>query len=221
MINSSAIDAAKSAKSILALLFFRYASLTPTGSQARQLPVLLVAPHFSIHQVGTAGHPLLNQIRSKTETVSVQGIPFHVILSYNKVAGIDGYVIGLKFSDAEGSMDSAKAKQANGIQIALAIAHRAVQMLTPDLHSISILGFYLLTDEIEARRPGGSRLKVRLYSSQAAAMHQALQHKLQHLSRFTTEGGVAWVLSEHPHANYGQFNALKSELAKQIRTTLC
>ncbi|WP_338847006.1 hypothetical protein V8J88_24980 [Massilia sp. W12] len=76
-----------------------------------------------------AGHSLLNQVHTKNEVVMVDEKPYTVILSYNKVAGIDGYVVGLKFTNAAGSMDSAEAKPVNGMQVGLAIAHRAAQML--------------------------------------------------------------------------------------------
>lgn len=50
---------------------------------------------------------------------------------------------------------------------------------------------------------------------------KALQHRLPHLARLETLGGVAWLFTEKIHTAYSQFNRLENELAKQIRTTLC
>lgn len=74
-----------------------------------------------------AGHALLNQVRHKREAIAVDGEPYHVELSYNRIAGIEGFVVGLKFSDASGSMDSALAKyHANPFRLAKAIASRGI-----------------------------------------------------------------------------------------------
>ncbi len=168
-----------------------------------------------------AGHTLLNQVRTKSEVVIVNNQPYTVVLSYNKVADMDGYVIGLKFADAEGSMDSATIKPTYAISVALAVAHRAVQMLKPDLANTIILGFYLLTDDLDARGPLAKKAKIRVYNNRAQEMHKALQHRLPHLARLETLGGVAWLFTEKIHTAYSQFNRLENELAKQIRTTLC
>ncbi len=163
----------------------------------------------------------MNQVRTKNEVVVVNDKQYTVILSYNKVAGIDGYVVGLKFTDDIGSMDSAVAKPVNGMQVGLAIAHRAAQMLKPDLHRVAILGFYLLTDDIDTSRPGGSKVKIWMYNRQALTIHKSLQNKLQHLTRFDVQGGAAWVMTEKPYNSYEQVSVLENELAKQLRVTLC
>lgn len=168
-----------------------------------------------------AGHPLLNQVRSKNELIAVDGETYNIILSYNQVIGIEGFVVGLKFTDATGSMDSSKAKAANGIRVGVAIARRAIQMIKPDLDSVGILGFYLLTDELDTRRPSGSRGKIRLYTNQARIMQHAFKDKLQHLTNFEVQGGTAWVLSEKPYGTYDQFSIIENELAKQMRIILC
>jgi hypothetical protein len=168
-----------------------------------------------------AGHSLLNQVRAKSEALTVGGETYSIVLTYNKVLGIDGYVVGLKFSDAVGSMDSAKAKPVHGIQLSLAIAHRVIQMIKPDSDSVEILGYYLLTDELDVRKVDGTRQKKRLYGNQANKMQQAFKDKLQHLANFEVEGGAAWVLSAKPYSNYEQFKLLEKELAKQLRVTLC
>ncbi|MEN9868899.1 MAG: hypothetical protein RL748_4489 [Pseudomonadota bacterium] len=168
-----------------------------------------------------AGHPLLNQVRSKSEPITVNGKTFNIVLSYNRVIGIDGYVVGLKFTDAIGSMDSSQAKAIHGMVLGNAIAHRAVQMLKPDLDCIAILGFYLLTDDLDLRRPGGRSTKIWLYDQQATTIHRNLKDKLQHLTNFEVQGGTAWAMSAKPYGAYDQFKLLENELAKQIRITPC
>jgi hypothetical protein len=168
-----------------------------------------------------AGHPLLNQVRSKSESIAINGETYNIVLSYNQVVGIQGFVVGLKFTDASGSMDSAAAKPVHGIQLSLAIAHRAIQMIKPDLDSVEILGFYLLTDELEGRKVGGTKQKKRMYGNQAIKMQQAFKDKLQHLANLEVEGGAAWVLSTKPYSDYEQFNLLEKELAKQLRAEIC
>lgn len=142
-------------------------------------------------------------------------------MSYNRVIGIDGYVVGLKFADQDGSMDSAKATGAHGVSLGIAISYRAIQMIKPDLDNISILGFYLLTEDLEARRPGGGRLKVRLYGTRALEIHAAVKHKLQCLTHFQVEGGYAWAMTENHYSTYDQFNIIEKELAKQMRVSIC
>ena len=94
-------------------------------------------------------------------------------------------------------------------------------MIKPDLATISIFGFYLLTDELAERSPNGVRRKMQLYSAKAGVMHRDLIGKLQHLTEFEVVGGAAWVLSEKPYQAYQQFALLEKELAKQMRVTLC
>lgn len=168
-----------------------------------------------------AGHPLLNQVRTKSEPLVVDGKAYQIILSYNRVIGIDGYVIGLKFADETGSMDSSKVGNTRGHSIARAVAYRAVQMLKPDLATISIIGFYLLTDDLTARSARGKEVKMRLYRAQARNIQAALVTKLQNLTEIQVEGGSAWMISENPYQAYSQFTTLEKELAKQLRVVLC
>ena len=168
-----------------------------------------------------AAHPLLNQIRSKSEPLAINGKIFHIVLSYNMVHGIDGYVVGLKFSDAGGSMDSAKSSALDAHKLSLAVSHRAIQMMKPDLDSVEILGFFLLTDDIEARRAGGAKGKKRIYKNGASRMHRAFKDKLQHLASIEVEGGAAWILSAKPYSEYEQYKLLEHELAKQLRIEIC
>jgi hypothetical protein len=169
-----------------------------------------------------AGHPLLNQVRSKSEEITVNGETYYIELSYNRVAGIPGFVVGLKFSDANGSMDSAMIKHPpNPYSLAKAVAWRAVQMLKPDLDNVSIMGFYLLTEEIDARGPNASKAKTRIYNTKATTMHRELKDKLQYLAAFEVEGGVGWAMSVNHYSTYQQFDVFQNELAKQMRMAIC
>jgi hypothetical protein len=168
-----------------------------------------------------AGHPLLNQVKEKTEIAHIGGSIYHIHLSYHRVTGIEGYVAGLKFSDQDKNMDSSKIGKVNPFQLGIAIANKAKQMVAPDLDQISILGFYLLTDDLEARKKGGSRLKKRLYNAQALEIHSQVKNKLPHLTRLETDRGAGWAMSEHNFSSYHEFQIFERELAKQLRISAC
>lgn len=167
------------------------------------------------------GHRLLNQVKEKSEIVVANGAIFSIHISYHKIAGIEGYVAGLKFSDQYGSMDSAKKGTTNPFQLGIAIANKAVQMLKPDLHQISVLGFYLLTEDLESRRANGARSKRRIYHAQALEIHSELKHKLRYLTSFDVDGGLGWAMSANDFDSYEQFKVFETELAKQIRMSIC
>ncbi len=168
-----------------------------------------------------SGHPLLNQVKSKTEIVLVDNKKYNIHLSYHEIDGIDGYVVGLKFSDESGSMDAAKPGKVNPFTLGSAVANKAAQMLKPDLGIISILAFYLLTDDLDSRRTDGGKAKGIIYHAQAIRIHRKVKHKLQHLTRFEVQGGLAWAMSEHDFSDYAQFKVLETELAKQMRAIPC
>ncbi len=79
----------------------------------------------------------------------------------------------------------------------------------------------LLTEDLEASRPGGANAKGRAYDRAARAMHDILRGKLSHLTRFDAQGGIAWIMSEKPYDQYEQIAVLERELAKQIMVALC
>lgn len=168
-----------------------------------------------------AGHPLLNQVKSKTDIVAVDGKLYNVHLSYHRVVGIEGLVVGLKFSDEGGSMDSAKPGNVNPYALGRAVANKTAQMLKPDLEAISILAFYLLTEDLDNRRADGGEAKATIYHAQAIRIHNRVKHKLQNLTRFSVQGGLAWAMSEHDFATYDQFKVLENELAKEMRVLPC
>ena len=98
-----------------------------------------------------AGHPMLSQVKSETSVLDFSGRQFNVVLTYHKVSELSGHAVGIKFSDVTDSMDSSKSVKINGMLLGKAIGERVVEM-TRNLHGISFLGFYLLTDEIEKER---------------------------------------------------------------------
>lgn len=168
-----------------------------------------------------AGHPLLTQTGEKSDVVSVDGIAYYIHLSWHRIVGIDGNIVGLKFADQKGSTDSAKRGHVNPYLLGKAISMKVVQMLEPELDRIAVFGFYLLTGDIEDRHEGGGVIKVQRYNAQALKIHAGVKHKLQHLTRFEVQGGVAWAMSENDFATYEHFKIFENELAKQIRISSC
>lgn len=168
-----------------------------------------------------AGHPLLNQVKEKKEVASIGGTIYNIHLTYHNISGIEGYVAGLKFSDRYQSMDSSKSGKVNPFLLGSVIASKAIEMITPDLDQIAILGFYLLTDDLENRRKGGARLKKRLYNAQAIEIHSKVKSKLSHLTRFETDGGLGWAMSKEDFSSYKEFKIFERELAKQLRVIIC
>ncbi|MDP5209450.1 hypothetical protein [Microbulbifer sp. 2205BS26-8] len=134
---------------------------------------------------------------------------------------MDGYVVGLKFSDRHNSTDSAKAARINPFGLGRTIAQTAVKVILPDLDRIAIFGFYLLTDDLDARRTGGADRKKRMYTARALDMHKGVKSKLKHLTRVEVDGGLGWAMSEHDFSSYSQFQIFERELAKQLRVIPC
>ena len=167
------------------------------------------------------GHALLNCVKEKKETICVDGSLYNIHVSYHSVAGLKGYIAGLKFSDRFDSMDSSKVGKVNPFLLGSAIARKTIQMITPDLGQISIFGFYLLTDDIESRKKGGSRLKKRLYQAQAIEIHSKVKHRLPHMTRVEAAGGLGWAMGREDFAHQNNFKVFERELAKQLRVIPC
>jgi len=153
--------------------------------------------------------------------IRVDGAMYNIHLTYHRVAGVKGYLAGLKFSDRFDSMDSSKIGKVNPFLLGSAIARKTVQMITPDLDQISIFGFYLLTDDIESRKQGGSRLKKRLYNAQAIEIHSKVKHRLPHLARVEAAGGFGWAMGKEDFSRQNDFEIFERELAKQLRVIPC
>ncbi|WP_444889318.1 hypothetical protein [Microbulbifer sp. DLAB2-AA] len=167
------------------------------------------------------GHPQLNQVKSRSELISVNGRAYNVQLSYHIVFGVDGYVVGLKFSDQHGSMDSAKPGRSNPYALGKAVAQSAIKMIMPDLHKVSILGFYLLTDDLASRRKGAVQFKRRRYHAKAVEIHEAVSHHLKYLTEVEVDGGLGWAMSTKDFTSYSQFEIFERELAKELRVLPC
>lgn len=168
-----------------------------------------------------AGHPALSHVKEKREMVSVCGSLYHVHLTYHEMVGIKGCVAGIKFSDNTNSMDASKSGKVNPFLLGAAIARKTIQMLKPDLDKISILGFYLLTDDLEIRRQGAARLKKRLYSAQALEIHSNVRHKLPYITRVEADGGMGWAMSKEDFKSIDQYKIFERELAKELRVISC
>lgn len=166
-----------------------------------------------------AGHPLINQVAENKEAITIDGIVYCVHITWHRMPGVDGYLVGLKFSDAGGSMDSAKIGSANPYKLADAVRIRAAQILMRDLANISIFGFYLLTDDLENRRSGSAKIKRKFYHTGATFIHESVKHKLQYLTSFDVQGGMGWVMSENQIETYENFGLFENELSKPLRIT--
>ncbi len=168
-----------------------------------------------------AGHPLVNQVKAKSDMVAIGDKLYNVHLSYHRIAGVEGLVVGLKFSDENGSMDSAKRGITNPFGLGTAIANKAVQMLRPDLNNVTILAFYLLTEDLDARRAGAGAAKGTFYAAQAVKIHRQIKPRLPHLTSFEVQGGLGWAMSVDDFGSYEQFKVFENELAKQLRVIPC
>ncbi len=166
-------------------------------------------------------HSLLKQTHTKSKVLGISGNTYRLVLSYNRVIGIDGYVVGLKFTVETINKDAAKAGSVHGMRLANAVGRRVVQMIKPDLATVSILGFYLLAADLDACSQVGRRAKMRLYHTHAVRIKKELISKLQHLTATDLVDSAAWILSDKPHYTYDQFTRLDKELAKQLQGAVC
>ena len=130
-----------------------------------------------------AGHPALSYVKEKRDIVSVGGQLFNVNVSYHNVKGVDGFVTGIKFSDRNNSMDSSIKGSVGPYKPAASVAEKVIKLITPDIDTISILGFYLLTNDLDARMKGGGELKRKMYKAYAIQMHEQLVHKLPYITQ--------------------------------------
>jgi len=163
-----------------------------------------------------AGHPLLPLVREETSRLSIGGRAFNINLSFHKSVGLNGSIVGLKFTDDKQSMDSSKKVNIHAAQLAVAIGKKVLQMLEPDIKNISILGFYLLTDDLSARSDRAVRLKKRVYGSTAVKIHSKIKHELPILQMLEVKGGIGWAMSRENFMVSNHFDVFVSELGKQL-----
>jgi hypothetical protein len=98
-----------------------------------------------------AGHPSLSLKDERKSHVPFNDKMFEVSISFHNFDGINGDVVGLKFSDSQQSMDPSKKVNINGLSLGKVLAKEVIRM-PGDLNNISFLGFYLLTDDILENR---------------------------------------------------------------------
>ena len=168
-----------------------------------------------------AGHHLLQKTQEKSSIVALDGKNYTVRLTYHEIPGISGKAVGIKFTNDQGSMDSAEVGNASGLVLARAIGNRVVQMITPDLPNISIIGFYLLTEELGKRKANAIRVKNRAYGHGAREIHKRVKHKLPHFASLHTNGGIGWVMSESNLLGSEQYRIFEQELAKPLEALEC
>ena len=163
-----------------------------------------------------AGHPLLPLEGEEISKISIGGRVFNINLSFHKTVGLKGSIVGLKFTDDKQSMDSSKKVNIHAAQLAVAIGDKVVQMLEPHIKNISILGFYLLTDDLSARSDKAVRLKKRVYGSTAVKIHSNIKHELPILKMLEVDGGIGWAMSRDNFMVSSHFDTFVSELGKQL-----
>ncbi|WP_226644411.1 hypothetical protein [Microbulbifer variabilis] len=168
-----------------------------------------------------AGHYLLRQTHEKTSVITVGGSNYTIQVSYHDVAGITGKAVGIKFTNASGSMDSSVMGKTNGLSLARAIGTRATEMILPDLPSISIVGFYLLTDDLGRRKANAIHIKNRAYGHGAREIYKHLKHKLPHFIALHTDGGIGWFMSDVKISETDQYRIFEQELAKPLEVLPC
>lgn len=163
-----------------------------------------------------AGHHLTTKHWEKTSTVLVAGNQYNVQLSYHNIKGIPGNVVGIKFSDDSNSMDSSKKGSVNGVLLGRVIGEKVIRMVSDDLNKISILGFYLLTDELDSRSKHAVFVKERLYGNQAQKIHSYVKHQLPVIRMLRVKGGTGWTMSKKDLLDEQQFKLLEKELGKRL-----
>ncbi|MFA0813394.1 hypothetical protein [Microbulbifer epialgicus] len=168
-----------------------------------------------------AGHYLLRQTHEKTSVISVGGSNYTIQVSYHDVAGITGKAVGIKFTNANGSMDSSISGSAHGLSLARTIGKHATEMILPDLPSISILGFYLLTDDLGRRKANAIHIKNRAYGHGAREIYKHVKHKLPHFIALHTVGGIGWFMSNEKISDTDQYRIFEQELAKPLEVLTC
>lgn len=163
-----------------------------------------------------SGHPLLPQVKERTSAISVAGNVYNISLSYHKVASISGYLVGIKFADKSHSMNPAKKAGVNGAQLGVAIGQRAMQMIEPDLDTIAVLGFYLLTEDLDKRGEKAVKIKRRMYNSTALKIHSRVKYRLPILRMMETTGGIGWAMSRENFSESREYQAFVRQLGKQL-----
>jgi hypothetical protein len=166
-----------------------------------------------------SGHPLLPQTKERTSSIVVAGNIYNIHLSYHKAASISGHLVGIKFTDKSNSMNPAKKAGVNGAQLGIAIGQRAMQMVEPDLDNIAVLGFYLLTEDLEKRGEKAVRVKKRVYSSTALKIHSHVKHRLPIIRMLEASGGIGWAMSRDNFSQSSEYEAFVRLLGKQLEVS--
>jgi hypothetical protein len=136
--------------------------------------------------------------------------------AYHTVSGISGEVVGIKFSNQKNSMDPSDKGRVNGITLGRVIGKKVAEMVAPDLDSIAVLGFYLLTDGLADRGARAVLIKQRMYGAQARNIHNSLKHKLPVLQMLQASGGIGWTMSKEDFSSHRQYELFEQELRKQL-----
>lgn len=180
--------------------------------------------HLSIAKEGIemAGHPLLPIIKENKSEITVSGAKYTVVVSTHKVDGLEGDVLGIKFQNEYGSMDSSIAvKGVDSYQVINALASKTQSMILPVLNQVSMIGFYLLTNGLEVRGGDAVSAKNRLYNMGARKIHKNFKHELPIITKMRIEGAFGWVMSKSDITQSNLYVELEREFARQIEILPC
>lgn len=163
------------------------------------------------------GHSSLPTIREVSSEIEVSGFKYSVVVSTHHLPGLKGNALGVKFTNDQGSMDATiKSKGVDSFAVVNALAVRTQQMILPSLSSTAMIGFYLLTDGLEARGEDAARAKIRLYNMGARRIHQSIKHQLPLITRLQVESAFAWVISKEDMTHSRLLFGLQKEFGRRV-----
>lgn len=169
-----------------------------------------------------AGHSLLPIIKENKSEITVSGAKYTVVVSTHRVQGLEGDVLGIKFQNEFGSMDSSIAvKGVDSYQVINSLASKTQSMILPVLNQVSMIGFYLLTDGLEARGQDAISAKSRLYNMGARKIHKNFRHELPVITKMRIEGAFGWIMSKSDIKQSNLYIELEREFARQIEILPC
>ena len=167
------------------------------------------------------GQQILTYEKEKISVTIVNGMEYTVQVSYMKIQGVNGTAVGIKFTNAAGSMDPAKGGSVSFLKLARAIGGKAAQMILQDIKNISIVGFYLLTEDLAKRSDTAVAAKQRAYTSGARLIHKDLKGYLPILTMYDSDGGLGWTMSKKDLEQTNELDLFKEELRKTLQVIPC
>lgn len=165
-----------------------------------------------------SGHPsIYEKINERENGVIVYGgSKYEIVLTINRYDNFNGDLVGIKFFDSLGSMDSSKKVHTNGIKLGIEIGKKVSEMLKELFiknNNIKLVGFYLLTEDMTEKR---AARKIEQYDLQAGIIHKKVSKFLPELFAFDANGGSAWCMGANKFLDQSQFKLFIDEIGKQV-----